>query len=167
RAGNGRALRKWRLLAAGLENLGISFQYDISGHQGQISELAADMRMGGHTHFISVGSDGTHHDLINGLMSAWNPVQDPPVVAILSAGSGNDWARTHGITGDIRSCLQMILAENTILHPAGVSTGPGIHRYFINVAGFALDGRVVETCPEIFRRLPFLPGYLLAGIKQL
>jgi diacylglycerol kinase family enzyme len=35
------------------------------------------------------------------------------------------------------------------------------------VAGMAMDGRVVETYPAFFRRYQFLPGYLIAGLREL
>jgi diacylglycerol kinase family enzyme len=37
----------------------------------------------------------------------------------------------------------------------------------MNVAGMALDGRVVERFPAAMRNNRFLPGYLIAGLRQL
>jgi YegS/Rv2252/BmrU family lipid kinase len=170
-AGNGRSYQRWDILRQALEEKQIRFTETISKYRGHVAELAGAAILDGFTHFLSIGGDGSHHELINGLLNHKSDQRAIPVVAILSAGSGNDWARTHNISADIADCLEAIEAGKTISHPVGkinfTRAGVVMERYFINVAGMGLDGRVVETFPESFKRIPFLPGYLLAGLRQL
>ncbi|HLF63968.1 MAG TPA: diacylglycerol kinase family protein [Saprospiraceae bacterium] len=169
-AGNGRSLKRWNTLKKELDHLSIPYTFSISTHRGHITELSHIAIRKGYSRFISVGGDGTHHELINGLLSE-ETHRISPMVAVLNAGTGNDWSRMHHIPGDIAHCTQMIANANTIDHAAGLITytrnGETKRRYFVNVAGMALDGRVMEKFPEKLRKYPFLPGYLIAGLKQL
>ena len=170
-AGKGRGARQWSRLERQLIAASVPFVAVITERHGQTPGLAANAWRAGYQHFISVGGDGSHHELVNGLMEARDPSEDPPVVAVLSAGSGNDWARTHGLPHRAEHCISLLRNQHTTSHPAGRITytrnGAEHVRFFINVAGLALDGYVVETFPEAFKRIPFFPGYLIAGLKQL
>lgn len=169
-AGNGKSLSKWDALKSGLDKRNIPYRLTPSTYRGHITELASAAIQNGYTKFISIGGDGTHHELINGLMKDQTKTITP-TVAILNAGTGNDWSRTHHIPSDIPTCTELIAEGRTIDHSAGLITytlnNQQHQRYFMNVAGMALDGRVVEKFPEGLRRIPFLPGYLIAGLKQL
>jgi diacylglycerol kinase (ATP) len=138
---------------------------------GHIPALVHDAIAQGFTHLISVGGDGTHHECINGILAGWCHSRGM-TLAIFSAGTGNDWATMHGIsTRTPDAWVGMFLAGHMTSHSAGhISyTLEGTTRtgYFINVAGMALDGRVVETLPSIYKKIPLLPGYLIAGIRHL
>jgi diacylglycerol kinase family enzyme len=169
-AGNGRAKNTWDALRIELDRLSVKYIAAVSAHRGHITELAHRAGNDGYSRFISVGGDGTHHELINGLLS-YHTRADLPVVAIINAGTGNDWSRTHKIPDDVRHCAELIVKGNTIDHAAGLISYTSDHetkqRYFMNVAGMALDGRVVEKFPPSLSRIPFLPGYLIAGLRQL
>jgi diacylglycerol kinase family enzyme len=132
--------------------------------------LAAKAIQDGYDKFISVGGDGTHHEVVNGLLRKPKP-DLIPTLAIANAGTGNDWSRMHKIQNDNAAWVQMILRGNTILHSAGKITytldGETRERFYMNVAGMALDGRVMEKFPPVLKRIPFLPGYLIAGLQQL
>lgn len=169
-AGNGKGLRKWDALKSELDRRNIDYEMTISTHRGHVSELARGALEYGYSKFISIGGDGTHHELINGLMRDQTRTITP-TVAVINAGTGNDWSKTHRLPTDIPTCAQLIAEAHTLDHPAGLITykinNQSHQRYFMNVAGMALDGRVVEKFPEALRHIPFLPGYLIAGLKQL
>lgn len=169
-AGNGHSLKRWESLRKELDRLAIPYTFHVSTHQGNITELVRVAMQQGHRKFISVGGDGTHHELVNGIL-ADKSGDAIPTVALLSAGSGNDWARMHHLPKDIAHVAQMLVQPKTVDHSAGLITytidGISKRRYFINVAGMALDGRVMEKFPAKLRNYPWLPGYLIAGLQQL
>jgi len=170
-AGKGRSRSRWDQLKRRLLRASIPFQEAISTARGHMSTLAAEARAAGYNQFISVGGDGSHHEVINGLLRNADSFNLVPTVAILSGGSGNDWARTHHLPHHADDCIDLIRQRHAVSHPAGMiryeRLGQTHQRYFINVAGMALDGSVVESFPEVFKNIPLLPGYLIAGIKQL
>ncbi len=169
-AGNGSAQKKWEATSEELDRRSIEYVSMTSLHPGHVTELAHDAVNKGYSKFISVGGDGTHHELINGLLSN-DRRTNSPTIAIVNAGSGNDWSRTHNIPDDAIRCADLISKARTLDHAAGLITytidNKTKQRYFVNVAGMALDGRVVEKFPSSLRRIPFLPGYLIAGLRQL
>ncbi len=170
-AGRGRSLQRWDQLRQILDQLSVPYSTAVSSSKGDITSIAREARLAGQMQYLSVGGDGTHHELINGILGAEHTDTSTCTVALLNAGTGNDWARMHGIGNDLRVCAQMIATGKTIFHPAGLIrytlNDVSKQRYFINVAGMALDGRVMEAFPEKYRHIPFFPGYLVAGLKEL
>lgn len=170
-AGKGRAVKAGQRLSQLLDDHELAHSFAESEYAGHVEILVKDAVARGYTKFLSIGGDGTHHDVVNGIMQVREQLLRQPTLAVLNAGSGNDWSRTHGLKSDPRQCVELLQTGRTISHPAGLLKatfdGRTVSRYVINVAGMALDGRVVETYPELFRRFSFLPGYLLAGLAQL
>jgi diacylglycerol kinase family enzyme len=169
-AGKGSSPRRWQELQPVLEGMGLDYTVTQSGYRGHISGLARSAVSSGYRNFLSIGGDGTHHELINGILSTGESARQC-TVALVSAGSGNDWARMHDTGLDLEHTARMMQQRKTIPHPAGLiryrHPDGEAERYFINVAGLAMDGRVVETYPPFFRKVQFLPGYLLAGLREL
>lgn len=89
---------------------------------------------------ICVGGDGTCNEVLNGLvLSRRKDVK----LAILPDGTGNDFIR---VTEPINeSIIERIIKQDFDQIDIGkVSNKGGVNRYFLNIAGFGLDGKVVE-----------------------
>ena len=56
---------------------------------------------------VSVGGDGTHHYVLNGIVGSEIPL------GIIPAGSGNDFAKGLGIPTQARAAAEVLLAGNT------------------------------------------------------
>lgn len=88
---------------------------------------------------ICVGGDGTCNEVMNGMILS---KRENVKFAILPDGTGNDFIRTTDPSANI---LERILRGTGQLIDIGkVSNRNGINRYFLNIAGFGLDGKVVE-----------------------
>ena len=168
-AGNGKAGKKLELLQRELDQRSIPYEVVITASRRHAIELVATAMRSGFRQFISIGGDGTHHEVVNGLLQDRSSEGPPPLLAIINAGTGNDWARMHHIPNEVVKGVELIMKGKNILHSAGkiscMRDGKEVHRYFMNVAGMALDGRVMEKFPDSLKSVP--AGYLIAGLKQL
>ena len=89
---------------------------------------------------VCVGGDGTCNEVINGLiLSKKQNVR----LAILPDGTGNDFVRnTMPISDEIID--RILKGHGELIDIGKVSSKHGTSRYFLNIAGFGLDGKVVE-----------------------
>ena len=103
----------------------------------------------GYRKIISIGGDGTLHEVVNGIMKQDHVNPDEILLAIISVGTGNDWIKTHLISSDYKQAIQQIKTGNTIKQDVGKiiykNGGPDTEvRYFINSVGIGFDARVVK-----------------------
>ncbi len=82
-----------------------------------LAALAEAAVRAGHTHLVGIGGDGTHHDILNGIVAANGLGQ--VTYAPLPLGSGNDWVRTLRTPHRLENWLTMLEQEKTIEHAVG------------------------------------------------
>lgn len=82
-----------------------------------MTALAEAAVLSGKTHLVGVGGDGTHHDIINGIMRAGGLTK--VTYAPLPIGTGNDWVRTLETPRRINPWLEMLHRQKTIDHRVG------------------------------------------------
>jgi YegS/Rv2252/BmrU family lipid kinase len=89
---------------------------------------------------VCVGGDGTLREVASGIMQS--PAR--PVLGIVPAGSGNDFARTLGLPRDPVKAARVAIGDSS----GPVDVGTCNAEYFLNVAGVGLDteaARAVNT----------------------
>lgn len=105
---------------------------------------------------IAVGGDGTVHEVTNGIMS--RPEEDRPAFTIIPTGSGNDYARTLGISFDLPTAVRQIADGERRRVDIGTCNGV----WFNNSVAVGLDARVTAKAVEMKVRTGWsgLPLYL-------
>jgi diacylglycerol kinase (ATP) len=104
---------------------------------------------------ISVGGDGTVHELINALC----PLSHRPVFAVLPGGTCNDFSRALGISPIPEVAVNQILQQNI----RQVDVGKHDEQYFLNFWGIGLITQVSEQIqPDIKKDWGRLAYYLSA-----
>lgn len=124
--------------------------------QGHGTELAKEAALAGYDRVVAVGGDGTINEVMNGLFGT------DTALAVVPAGTGNDWIRTVGIPIDPVKAWEV--ATNGRVSETDVGEAVG-HRYFINVAGVGFDAEVarrVKVARGLLARLGPTPRYLAA-----
>jgi YegS/Rv2252/BmrU family lipid kinase len=110
-------------------------------------ELAREAAQAGYRNCISVGGDGTLHEVVNGIAEV--PEGERPGVGVISMGTGGDFVRSlrerHSVPGD----LEWLKRARKVSVDMGLArlegAGHGIRKkYFINVADVGLSGEVVR-----------------------
>jgi YegS/Rv2252/BmrU family lipid kinase len=131
-----------------LSTANLSFRVAVSEYSGHCIELAAQAAKAGVRRFVAVGGDGTLNELVTGLLRAGALEGEPPMLALIPVGRGNDWARTHAIPRDYAAAVALIREGHVVAHDLGLvelmQDGKPVRRCFINVAGVGFDAYVVE-----------------------
>jgi diacylglycerol kinase (ATP) len=102
RAASGRAEALWQQARPILEQHFGPLQVVRSAHANQTRETIARAHTEGATHLLSVGGDGTNHNVVNALVRHQDqyPRAAPLIYGNLPIGTGCDWARMNGVPRD-------------------------------------------------------------------
>jgi len=118
---------------------------------------------------VAVGGDGTVNEVINGLEDTY-----PSIFGVLPIGSGNDFARTAGMTSDFSENMDLILRTNNVKYfntgkiSFSSSNSPVLNNssYFINALGIGFDAFVAHLSHETKYLTGFI-RYFWAVLKGL
>jgi len=131
----------------------------LTERPGDEKRLAALALHDGATTIVACGGDGTWSNAANAILSAGSNCR----LALLAAGTGNDFAKTVGApAGDLAATAKLAVEGPEML----VDVGRIEDRYFLNVTGFGFDIAVLDD----LKNIPFLTGdllYLGAALRQL
>ncbi|MGZ9234959.1 MAG: diacylglycerol/lipid kinase family protein [Anaerolineales bacterium] len=131
---------------------------DWSGtvYPGHAIDLAKQAGEQGYEMVVAMGGDGTVHEVINGIMRV--PEEKRPILGVVPAGSGNDFA--HGLSVPSKSDHALVHALNS--EPSTVDLGlmideHGKKEYFDNTTGIGFDAVVTIRS----HTLPVVRGFLM------
>lgn len=150
KAGGGKVEEDWNSIEKDLTDNGIKFDTVFTEHRYHAVELTISGIRQGYRKFLSIGGDGTLHEIVNGLFlqSEVNPSEF--TVGVISAGTGNDWIRMHGDISDRQKNINAIISENTICQDIikATYTESGVTgvRYMVNIGGIGYDPNVCQKC---------------------
>ncbi|MEM9657816.1 MAG: YegS/Rv2252/BmrU family lipid kinase, partial [Planctomycetota bacterium] len=90
---------------------------------------------------VAVGGDGTVHEVANGLLSLSSDRR--PALAIVPAGSGNDFAYALRLSSDFDAAVDAIRKGRSRAIDVGeIRDDQGRTRYFVNNVGTLLEGEI-------------------------
>jgi len=84
------------------------------------------------------------------------------VLGVVPCGTGNDWARTIGVSQVPEEALRTAFEGKVVLSDVGWVPG---HRHFFNVAGIGFDAevsRTIDALPQVIRALGSSPSYVIS-----
>lgn len=147
-AGVGKCGRNWKAIRNSLQDRKIKFDAFFSDYRKHALELV-QRNLLNYSKIIVVGGDGTFNEVINGIFLQNQISPKDITIGYIPMGSGNDWGKMYGISGDFEDAIQTILNGKTFLQDIGKVTFRNFEnntesRYFANIAGLGFDARVVE-----------------------
>lgn len=157
----------WRAIEAALRDAGVTCDVIHTEQPGHGAELAATALQQGRRCIAVAGGDGSVNEVVHGIMDAGLADTREVTLAVIPTGTGNDWARTLGITRRPADIARAIAGGRTMLHDVGAIDFPGRdapRRWFINVAGAGYDAYVTERVP---RPVPSAFTYLGIALRGL
>ena len=168
-SGQRRARKIWARLATHLEACDVSFQVRETQAPGDATRLTRTGWEEGFRHFLAVGGDGTVNEVLNGLEAVVLPGAEAlPVLAVLPAGTGNDWARVLGLPKHPRAfaaTLAAALQGKTRQQDVGELTfADGRIHLFVEEAGAGFDAHVLQ---RLSRKGPRALAYVLALLRSV
>ncbi len=116
----------------------------FSEEKGDAERLAREALRGGAERVVAAGGDGTLNEVVNGLAEDFGRVR----LGLLPLGTGNDFARSLGLPGDLESALAALAANRfrrmDVAHARIGEEG----RYFVNMSAGGFSGEVSERASE-------------------
>ena len=131
----------------------------ITERPGDEKRLAALALHDGATTIVACGGDGTWSNAANAILSSGADCR----LALLAAGTGNDFAKSVGAPARDIAATARLVADGAEMM---VDVGQIEDRYFLNVTGFGFDIAVLDDLENI----PLVTGdllYLTAAVRQL
>ncbi len=132
-----------RQLPAIKELLGAGQDVEIlaSDRPEHAREIAASAE--GFDTILAVGGDGTVHEVLNGLMARDQSAR--PALGVIPTGSGNDYARTLGVSFDLSTAVRQVMSGVAERVDIGIVNDV----YFANSAAIGLDARVTAKAVDM------------------
>jgi diacylglycerol kinase (ATP) len=163
-SGNGAAGRRWPEMRERAAEHGLQGDVLLTAAPGHAAELAERAANDGASLIVVMGGDGTLNEVVNGLAKS-RTVE----VALLPSGTGDDFARSFRIPGDLEGALEIAgkgaartldLGRARFVGPDGAET----ERYFANFAGAGISGAIARRGAETSRRLGARLAYFWATV---
>jgi YegS/Rv2252/BmrU family lipid kinase len=146
---------------------GLSGDALVSSRPGEISELAERAVREGARLVVVVGGDGTINEAVNGLL----PADDPPELAVIARGTGDDFIRTHGIPSSIEPAIDVASTGAGREVDAGrveyrTLDGSKASRYFANVGSVGMSGAVAQRANATTKALGGRVSFFYALVRE-
>jgi diacylglycerol kinase (ATP) len=157
-AGRGRSFERLADFRARFaeKEFGETYQTLRSGDEERLAERALE---NGATTIVAFGGDGTCAGIANAILKANSPCR----LAVFSAGTGNDFAKTLGVDKHTpERIVELVLSGTSSRIDVGLADG----RHFLNSCGFGFDASVLEAS----NRVRFIKGdavYIYSALRQL
>lgn len=142
------------ILSKGIDNLTLSKTKapgdaeKIAKHRGKNYELV-----------ISLGGDGTLHEVINGI----GELKNPPIVGILPGGTCNDFARSLDIPLNLEDAAETIVRGKI----GDIDIGRVNERFFTNFVGLGLITDISENINPDTKNIMGRVSYYASAIKTI
>ena len=154
-AGGGRCAANWRRLAPLARTL-FPFEEEHTAARGGAVHLARQAADAGMQRVLSVGGDGTLHEVVNG-------IQDRPVaVGVLPLGTGNDFVRSIGLPRSPEVLLRG-LARGGVRR---IDVGQVHGERYVNIAGVGFDAEVARRVNAMRTKASGTVPYLLTAVDE-
>ncbi len=164
-AGRGRTGRDLSHLVSALRDALGELDVATTGGARQATDLAAAAVGERRPLVVSLGGDGTLHEIVNGLMSARGMRPGAPAdtallpsLAVVATGTGGDFGRTLGIAPRVQDYLAAVAGGHERAIDIGRArfsgaAGQPLERYWINVLSAGIGGlvdRYAAASPAVF-----------------
>ena len=120
---------------------------------------------------LSIGGDGTHSEVVNGIMAA-HPEPGQVAFGVIHAGTGGDFRRLLRQGNTLEETLDLFShprVERIDLGRVRFTTGNGEpdQRYFLNLASAGLGGHIDRIANRSSKRLGGKATFLMATLRAL
>jgi diacylglycerol kinase (ATP) len=157
-AGRGGARQRLAALRAcfARQEMGGAYETLESGDEARLAHLALE---NGAATIVAIGGDGTSSGIANAILRAERPCR----LAVLPAGTGDDFAKTLGVEKYTPEQIAELVSSG---ESSRIDVGFADGHYFLNSCGFGFDASVLEAS----NRVRFLKNdavYIYSALGQL
>lgn len=150
-AGRGAAGKMWPEVKEALSRASVDFSHELTSSPLETISIASRAIAEGRRGIAVYGGDGTVSDAASAIVGSHCDI----VLAVIPAGSGNDWCRSAGIPTSPAAAVQVMAGNSYRRLDTGICRWRGGSRFFVNSAGMGLDGLVLQRALKLRRFVPF------------
>jgi len=150
RSANGATGKNWTRIDQEISRgLGPGYDVRFTDRQGHATLLTSQAIKEGYELVVAVGGDGTINEVVNGFFEKEKPLNPEAAMAVMSIGTGSDFAKTLEFPTTPFEAAERIRSGKAWPVDLGRCSfvsldGEQRSRLFINIAGFGLEGVVVD-----------------------
>jgi diacylglycerol kinase (ATP) len=142
---------------------------EAAGHGIVLARAAAEE---GRELVISLGGDGTLHEVCNGVLDARNRADDTTAIGFIADGTGGDFRKSMGLPHRLDHYLEAIASGRERRVDAARATfrnGDGTEgaRWFVNILSAGLGGKVDRFVADSPRGLTPTAAYFWASARAI
>jgi len=162
-AGRGEAGRSIQKIRKELGQYASQWTWLFTQGSGDAERFAREAAAKGDTLVVSVGGDGTLHEVVNGVLGT------DTAVGLIPFGTGNDVARALGLFGSLEHACKAIIDGRTMAVDVGTVEGEGTNgqRHFLVLAGAGFDSRTAQRVNAGLKWLSGASAYVVGAILTL
>ncbi len=173
KAGSSFGPRRRTALEAAIRRVVPDVEFGETAGPGDATRRVREALRAGAEQIVSVGGDGTHHEVVNGFFEQdGRPVREGAVLAPLPGGTGGDFRKTLGYG---RNPLELVaLLGDRATRPCDVGhlqyvdhQGRPAARWFLNIASFGLGGLVDDLVNRSSKALGGFVSFAAATVRAL
>jgi len=156
-AGQGRCKQIFPSIQRQLDKDNVDYELHYTNEPEEATDVA---RMGiesGFTHIVAVGGDGTVNEIANGIVGS------DAILAVIPAGTGNDFIRMTNIPQDYRQATHLLTNGQEKMIDVGQIVDS---RYFVNGLGIGIDAQVAQDVLKM-EKLRGALAYLYAAVREV
>jgi diacylglycerol kinase (ATP) len=155
---NGATGKRWPELERRANELGLAGETVVSERPGHLAEVARGAPAD--TLLVVVGGDGTLNEVVNAV------AQTGAEIAVLPAGTGQDFGRTHGISTRFDEAVEVALRGAARTIDLGRVTTTAGERWFANVGSVGMSGAVAARANAMSKRLGGRATFFYALVRE-
>ena len=153
KAGNGLGVKDWPIISQKLTEQGFKFKQFITESKYHAIELAKSAVAEGFRTIISVGGDGTLHEIVNGILLQNVVPATDVTIGVIPVGSGNDWGRSYNYPKGYDAVIELIKRGVTKIQDVAKVTylngKETLSRYMMNIGGVGFDAAVCREFEKL------------------
>ncbi|MGZ4400393.1 MAG: diacylglycerol/lipid kinase family protein [Gaiellaceae bacterium] len=158
---NGSTGKRWPEIAREAMSEGLVGDVLFSEHGEHLPKLAREALERGAKRLVVVGGDGSIHQVVNGLGERIGEVE----LALISRGTGWDYAREFGIPRGVRAAARVALEGDVREVDVGRArchawSGEELVTYFVNAGGAGISGAIAQRVDDTSKALGAKASYL-------
>ncbi|HZK57737.1 MAG TPA: diacylglycerol kinase family protein [Clostridia bacterium] len=156
-AGKGRAKKTIPIIKKIMEDNKCNYQIKVTEKAGDGQLFAEKAKIGDYSVIVSVGGDGTLHEIVNGMAGGAQKL------GIVPAGTGNDFARSIDMPFNTEDAIENLIWGKATSIDLGRLNG----EYFINFCSVGLDALIAEEANRIKKYFSSTYSYIIGVVKAL
>ncbi|HHV46443.1 MAG TPA: diacylglycerol kinase family lipid kinase [Tissierellia bacterium] len=152
-AGGGKTKELVPLIESTMKHRNIEYSIVFTTKPKEGTDLAKEGLNEGYTLIVAVGGDGTVNEVAYGIIETGRGI-----LGILPSGTGNDLARSLGISLNPKEALETILEGKT----KNIDIGKANDNLFLNISSIGFDAEVVIVTDRIKTKIKSSISYVIA-----